>query len=137
MSESSQDHLQSEHPKSPPWTCHAEFYILPFYIYPSTTSSLPAELLHDPLEASHQPSGPSFSCQQGGFGTIQIVRYKDSPVGPYDEMLIAPGSYSWAREEAGKRGEGRGLRITRIYVSQPDTCYYGRKRKFTHTFIAA
>ncbi|KAH8172072.1 hypothetical protein LIA77_08840 [Sarocladium implicatum] len=127
MSES-QDHLQSpETEPSPPWTCVADFYILPFHVPSSSVSSIPQSLLHDPLEASHEASSTAFSQHKGGFGSIHIVRYKESPVGPYDELVISPGSYTWARQDGGKRVEGKGLRITRIYVSQRETCHYGRK----------
>jgi hypothetical protein len=56
---------------------------------------------------------------------VQILRYRDSPVGPYDEMLVVPGSFDWARDTSAG-GVGRNPRISRIYVSQKHTCYNGR-----------
>ncbi|EQL01217.1 hypothetical protein OCS_03072 [Ophiocordyceps sinensis CO18] len=58
---------------------------------------------------------------------IQIIRYRDSPVGPYDEMLVVPGSFDWTRRGPGGRPEGGcNPRISRIYVSQKQSCYNGR-----------
>lgn len=53
---------------------------------------------------------------------IQIVRYSDTPVGAYDELLLIPGNFEVP--SAKERGKAR-LRITRDYVSQRDTCYNG------------
>ena len=50
---------------------------------------------------------------------IQIVRYSETPVGPYDELLIIPGDF-----KASQNDEKR-MRITRIYVNQSETCYNG------------
>ena len=55
---------------------------------------------------------------------IQIVRYHDTPVGPYDELLIIPGSYA---VPGGKFKGKTQLRATRFYVSQRETTYNGRK----------
>ena len=55
---------------------------------------------------------------------IQIVRYSDTPVGPYDELLIIPGSYT---VPGGTQKGKTQLRATRFYVSQRETTYNGRK----------
>ena len=53
---------------------------------------------------------------------IQIVRYTDTPVGPYDELVLIPGNFL---APGGKdKGKAR-MRISRIYVSQTKTCYNG------------
>lgn len=62
----------------------------------------------------------------GLLGTIQIIRYKDTPVGPYDELLISPGYFEY--EKDGKREQN--LRISRIYVSNKYAVYSGRISKF-------
>ena len=59
---------------------------------------------------------------------VQLIRYSDSPVGPYDELLVTPGKFEYEVEEGGKRIKKRNTRITRIYVSQKATCYNGRLR---------
>lgn len=52
---------------------------------------------------------------------LQIIRYTQTPVGPYDEMALLPGDFAMPRAKESN------MRITRIYVSQKDTCYNGRK----------
>merc|ERR1711862_127612 len=71
-----------------PWTLKCEAYGLPFKLKPG---QLPPGLYH-PLDTP--PEGPGNDDFQGGVGMIQIVRYHDTPVGPYDELLIIPGSYA-------------------------------------------
>ncbi|KAI8444883.1 hypothetical protein BY996DRAFT_6435003 [Phakopsora pachyrhizi] len=58
----------------------------------------------------------------GGFGTVQLVRYYKSPIGPYDELLIVPGKFSLPKELS---GSSSGLRIPTIYVSTPQSVYNG------------
>lgn len=66
---------------------------------------------------------------------LQFIRYTDSPVGPYDEMIVVPGGFEYEREdEGGRRVKKRNPRITRIYVSQKDTCYNGRKSMFFYLY---
>lgn len=88
---------------------------------------MPAKLpesIYDPLEAS----APGFADAKlagefrGGLGMIMVVRYLDTPTGPYDELLIIPGAFS----VPGKPAKTTLKRISRIYVSQRDTCYNGR-----------
>lgn len=54
---------------------------------------------------------------------VQVIRYSETPVGPYDEMLMIPGKFEYPDEKGGTRAN---LRITRIYVSQEKTCWNGR-----------
>ena len=59
---------------------------------------------------------------------VQLIRYTESPVGPYDEFILVPGNFSWTKEDKdGRRITGHHPKITRIYVSQKHTCYNGRK----------
>ncbi|KAI9704647.1 MAG: hypothetical protein M1820_005395 [Bogoriella megaspora] len=109
----------SSHPA--PWQCKCETYW--FILW------LPKQLprgIYDPLEAS----SPDFASPQSagdfksGIGMIQIVRYSETPVGPYDELLVMPGNFKVPGGQ--QRGKAR-LRISRIYVSQRETCYAGRQ----------
>ncbi|PHH71019.1 hypothetical protein CDD83_5294 [Cordyceps sp. RAO-2017] len=89
---------------------------------------MPARHAYSPLEAGTPDfAAPAGGGPVGGLGMIQIIRYHSSPVGPYDEMLVVPGSYAWERDGPDGRAErGRNPRISRIYVSQKQTCYNGR-----------
>lgn len=80
---------------------------------------LPSDI-YAPLEAS-SPAVKNESFR-GGMGMIQIVRYSDTPVGAYDELVLIPGNFAIP---AGRRKGKAALRITRIYVSQRETCFNG------------
>ena len=54
----------------------------------------------------------------------QIVRYTETPVGPYDELLILPGYFNGVGTAGEKRKD---LRITGIWVSQEATLMNGRR----------
>ncbi|KAK2764222.1 hypothetical protein CKAH01_15762 [Colletotrichum kahawae] len=55
----------------------------------------------------------------GILGMIQIIRYTESPVGPYDELLIVPGFFKYNHTNAeGAREEKKNVRVSRISVSQ-------------------
>ncbi|KAL8829015.1 MAG: hypothetical protein Q9191_002257 [Dirinaria sp. TL-2023a] len=101
----------------PPWSCKCTAYALPFFY--SASSGLPADLAYAPLEAASS----TFSSQseaggyKGGLCMLQIIRYTETPVGPYDEMALLPGDFSMPHAKEAN------MRITRIYVSQKDTCY--------------
>lgn len=64
---------------------------------------------------------------------MQIVRYSETPVGPYDELVIVPGDFEVPVLNGSGSGEGNGekkkvkknSRITGIWVSQKDTCWNG------------
>lgn len=55
---------------------------------------------------------------------VQIIRHTESPVGPYDELVLVPGEFEY--EHSGRKSN---LKVSRIYVSQEKTCYNGRKSK--------
>ncbi|KAF1808178.1 hypothetical protein P152DRAFT_462832 [Eremomyces bilateralis CBS 781.70] len=104
-------------PSAPaPWKLRSESYLLMVRL-PKT---LP-DGIYDPLEASSEAfSDPARSGKhRGGLGAILIVRYTETPVGPYDELMIVPGSYQVP-------GHGSKRRIARIYVNQKETTYNGR-----------
>jgi len=60
-----------------------------------------------------------------GVGLMLIVRYKDSPVGPYDEFIIIPGLFANTEDPGLPK-----FRISRIYVSHKYTTWNGRRSKF-------
>ncbi|KAL8933792.1 MAG: hypothetical protein Q9211_005578 [Gyalolechia sp. 1 TL-2023] len=121
----------------PPWTCRYSAYIGSFYV--SAKSGLPRDIAYEPLEAS-SATFTEAGVWKGGLAMIQLLRYTSTPVGPYDEMLFLPGKFDVPG------GHGSYTRVTRIYVSQRDTTYNGRKNwnipkhiarfKFTGDFSA-
>ncbi|KYK58079.1 hypothetical protein DCS_05092 [Drechmeria coniospora] len=110
----------------PPWTLIGDVYCISFWTSAAAAEKLPGHA-YSPLEAGTDFADPRGGKPVGGLGMIQIIRFRESPVGPYDEMLIVPGSFDWSRD--GPEGHpvvGRNPRITRVYVSQKHTCYNGR-----------
>jgi len=109
----------------PPWTCKiSACYLIPWYH--SGSRPLPKELAYDRVEAN----AASFSSEneagryRGGLCFAQILRYSETPVGPYDELLIIPGTF----DGAGPFKEvKKNLRITGIWVSSRETCMNGRR----------
>ena len=104
----------------PPWTNKCTAYVLPFYN--SASSGLPLHTAYAPLEART----PAFSAQKeagtykGGLGLVQIIRYSETPVGAYDELVILPGAFGDAK------GKGKDLRITGIWVNLEASLWNGR-----------
>ncbi|PWI71341.1 hypothetical protein PCL_11435 [Purpureocillium lilacinum] len=110
----------------PPWTLNGDVYCISWWTSGAAARKLPKHA-YSPLEAGTDFANPPGSHPVGGLSMIQIIRYRDSPVGPYDELLVVPGSFDWSRDGPdGRREVGRNPRITRIYVSQKHTCYNGR-----------
>jgi len=104
-------------PAPAPWKCKIDTYWLIYY------QSLPLSPdIYAPLEADT----PSFSSSSGhgGLAMIQLVRYLDSPVGRYNELVLLPGEFDVPGDARGK-GKEKKLRITRIYVDQKETTYQG------------
>ncbi|KAK3935832.1 hypothetical protein QBC46DRAFT_396587 [Diplogelasinospora grovesii] len=112
----------------PPWKCKATAYMIPFWTSSRTAANLPTKAYH-PLEAASTFASPDYGTPVGGLSMIQILRYTESPVGPYDELLIVPGTfvYPFGNDADGTKGTKKGLKLTRIYVSQKHTCYNGRQ----------
>lgn len=84
--------------------------------------------LYSPLEASSDFAKDKFI---GGLGMVQVIRYTDSPAGPYDEFLMMPGFFEYNMRSEEKNGKQdivkkKNARVTRIYVSQKVTCWNGR-----------
>ncbi|KAG0151013.1 hypothetical protein CROQUDRAFT_37290 [Cronartium quercuum f. sp. fusiforme G11] len=76
----------------------------------------------DPLEALSRDFASLPGVFRGGMGSVQLIRYHSSPVGPYDELLIIPGDFSLPAKLKG----GSLPRITRIYVSTLQSVLNGR-----------
>jgi hypothetical protein len=104
-----------------PWKCKCDAYWLPFYL----RGPLPKHS-YAPLEASFPSfSDPSKAGQfRGGSAMIQIIRYHETPVGPYDEMVFCPGYFDVPPDKDGKK-RAMNLRVARIYVNQKDTAWNG------------
>lgn len=107
-----------------PWRLKGTVYIVSYW---GKAGNLP-DFAYSPLEAASSYANPKLSGQhRGGISQFQIIRYTESPVGPYDELIICPGSFDYKVDEEGKLKTKKNLRITRIYVSQKYTCWNGRK----------
>ncbi|KAF1835283.1 hypothetical protein BDW02DRAFT_568160 [Decorospora gaudefroyi] len=102
-----------------PWKLSAESYLLFF-----TLKNLP-EGVYDPLQA--QWADEALGEFKGGLGSVMIVRYLDTPVGPYDELLVMPGNFSVPQPSSSTKNiPKKAQRVSRIYVSQRTTVYNGR-----------
>ncbi|PHH89506.1 hypothetical protein CDD83_5878 [Cordyceps sp. RAO-2017] len=110
-----------------PWTLKGDVYIFGLWSSSAEAERIPHELAYSPLEASSSFADDKIHKPAGGVGMIQIIRYRESPVGPYDELIIMPGNYDWERQVGEQHIRGRNPKITRIYVSQERTCYNGRR----------
>ncbi|PKS09644.1 hypothetical protein jhhlp_004263 [Lomentospora prolificans] len=110
-----------------PWTLKGTVYQFAWWTPRAQAEAMPT-MAYSPLESSSSFSAPEGSKPLGGLSVVQIIRYTDSPVGPYDELLVIPGFHEYAidDEKTGKRVTKRNARITRIYVSQKYTCWNGR-----------
>jgi hypothetical protein len=58
---------------------------------------------------------------KGGMLKVVIVRYEDSPIGPYDELIASLDGYANPFEK------GTSARITNIYVDSRKSIWHGRK----------
>ncbi len=114
-----------------PWTLKGTIYSFMFYTSAKDAACLQDEkpFLYSPLEANSPFSDGKLI---GGLASVQVIRYTESPVGPYDEIIIIPGKYEYEIETRGVTGEvkretKRNLKATRTYVSQEKTCWNGRR----------
>lgn len=116
MATQRQPPLASRTPAPAPWTTHCEYFWL--LTWPSSPL---AKGTYDSLESSHLANDLNHPIS--GPGMIQIVRYTNTPVGPYDELVYLPGLFT---TPGGSRKGKKHFRVTRIYVSQRETCHDGR-----------
>ncbi|KAI0071729.1 hypothetical protein K474DRAFT_1712201 [Panus rudis PR-1116 ss-1] len=110
-------------PEAPaPWHCEGESFWLCTYLRPSKDEPYPLPSAFSELEGTSAFADPNVTGKfEGGLAVVMIVRYKVSPVGPYDEILWLPGKFKYP-----PTGQSA-LRITRIYVSSKASTYNGRK----------
>ncbi|KAF3923313.1 hypothetical protein ABW21_db0202909 [Orbilia brochopaga] len=102
-------------PMPGPWECTGEMWWFLSYSLTSKINVHPGAI--NPLDFADGVND-GFA---GGPGLIMIVRYKDSPVGSYDELLFAPGFFTTPHASSSR------YRITNIYVSCKETAYNGRR----------
>ncbi|KAI1756535.1 hypothetical protein F4782DRAFT_537649 [Xylaria castorea] len=110
-------------PVPAPWQLRGTVYIVTFF---SKAGKLP-DHAYSPLERNSAYASPAASGEhRGGISQFQVIRYTESPVGPYDELIVCPGYFDYEIEEDGRRKVKKNARISRIYVSQKYTCWNGR-----------
>lgn len=126
-------------PVPAPWKLKGVVYLFPFWTNKSDIAKAnEAGITYSPLEANSAYASAESGQHIGGMSMIQIIRYRESPVGPYDELILAPGFHEYVVEEEdeeeddGKRVKKKNARITRIYVSQKYTCWNGRNSEGCH-----
>lgn len=113
----------------PPWVLKAKFYLFAAILRPVNRedpilqglppgSYNPSETIHPSALA---PVNGAPQWKGGGLTSVAIVRYEDSPVGPYDELMMVPDGFANPYEK------GTSARITNIYVSTRQTVWNGRK----------
>ncbi|KLO17692.1 hypothetical protein SCHPADRAFT_913514 [Schizopora paradoxa] len=105
-----------------PWQCKGQIHWLLLSAHKSLRPGTYA-----PLEAEAPPISTNEVGEPTGKGvgaSVMIVRYSETPVGPYDELAYSPGAFTTPG------GDGKPhLRISRVYVSEsnPTTIYNGRR----------
>jgi hypothetical protein len=112
----------------PPWVFKAKLYLFTAPPKPvDPEDPLPQSLLpgfYNPEETIH-PSAltPVKGSPQwrGGMSNVVIVRYEDSPIGPYDELIASSDGFVNPFEK------GTSARITNIYVNSRKSIWFGRK----------
>jgi hypothetical protein len=109
-------------PAPSPWSLRAKHYLF----ITSLNSVLqglppgsysPSETLH-PSALALVNGSPQW---KGGCAIVVLARYEDSPVGPYDELVIAFKGFSNPYQK------GTSGRVTNIYVSSRQSVWNGRK----------
>lgn len=122
-----------------PWKCTAEVYAAYFYSSPKSKTAAEIDTIaYSPLEKESHFASPEAGHFAGGVGSFMLVRYSDSPVGPYDELVIIPGSYTYrVQDEQGKWVGKKSPRVTRTYVSQKHTLFNGRHSETTSSHYVA
>ena len=90
-----------------PWQMSGKGYI---FLYPITKEFVMTQgMVPDFLKGRYT----------GGFGSMMLVNYADSNVGPYSELLFIPGKFDYK----GKKWQT----ISKIYVSSEASIVNGRK----------
>ncbi len=89
----------------PPWTLSGNGYIFTYWFKKSWVQQF-GHLL-----------GFQEKCACGGLGTVMLVDYHTSSVGPYRELLIVPGRFRLDKKQQ--------FSISKIYVSSYDSVWNG------------
>ncbi|EME81770.1 uncharacterized protein MYCFIDRAFT_138667 [Pseudocercospora fijiensis CIRAD86] len=106
-----------------PWTLKGTIYS--FFLLPGVGIPLFGDLpvkAFPPLERQYPEA--MAGTYKGFLGMIQVIRYTESPVGPYDELLIVPGFFTYPGPDGSNITN---VRVSRIYVSQKYTAWNGRE----------
>lgn len=118
-------------PAPAPWLCSAQVYSTYFFNRASSTALKDVETVaYCPLERGSYFASTEAGRLVGGLGALMVIRYTDTPVGPYDELIICPGSYVYQIEENGEVLERRNLRVSRVYVSSKASVFNGRNSMY-------
>ncbi|KAM0749534.1 hypothetical protein T439DRAFT_327222 [Meredithblackwellia eburnea MCA 4105] len=115
-----------------PWTLKGHSYFFPIIVSPFSTSPIPLpKAALAPLEEQSTAGETWNKTFHGGVGGVVVVRYDESPVGPYDELIYCPGLFSYSAPPT-ENGQDRPppqylMAITRIYVSTLNSVVNGRR----------
>ncbi|KAH1416257.1 hypothetical protein KXX32_009939, partial [Aspergillus fumigatus] len=107
----------TRYPDAPSTWDNARGHIFMCFAWPSSAGGPPPASYHD-LEEKSDFANQTFI---GGLQACVIVRYLESPIGEYDELLWIPGAFKnpWSGKQT--------YRATRAYVSTGASLYNGRK----------
>ena len=112
----------------PPWVFKTKLYLFTTPLKPvDREDPLLQGLLpgfYNPEETIHPSAlAPVKGSPQwrGGMSNVIIVRYEDSPIGPYDELIATSDGFANPFEK------GTSARITNIYVNSRKSIWHGRK----------
>ena len=112
----------------PPWILNAKLYLFVAVLKPENREDPILQGLppgsYNPSENVHPSAlAPTNGSPQwkGGLTAVVLVRYEESPVGPYDELIFTPDGFANPYEKATSG------RVTNIYVSSRQSVWNGRK----------
>ena len=112
----------------PPWVFKSKFYLFTSPVKPVDRedpllqglppgSYNPEETIH-PSALAPIKGSPQW---KGGLSNVLLVRYEDSPIGAYDELIVSTDGF------ASPFKKGTSTRITNIYVDSQKSIWHGRK----------
>jgi hypothetical protein len=99
--------MESINPFPAPWKLRGSGYLFIFK-FPKSFKNLPDFLPQSTQLEYHD-----------GFGTMMLVDYHESNAGPYRELLLIPGIFSWSK--------CRAYSISKIFVSTQQSVLSGQK----------
>ena len=126
------------HRAPPPWTLNAKLYLFFTILKPVNREDpilqgLPPGSYH-PSENMHPSAlAPINGSPQwkGGLTCMVLVRYEQSPVGPYDELMVTYDGFANPHEK-----KATSARITNINVSSRKTVWNGRNNWSTFFYLS-